>query len=141
MVCTTAITKPAAFGWWWYGRQAAADKTKKAKANADDVRNWLFQQCKQAKVNNMMTDQTPLTISLAVLQALCKIEVDIPESMDVCDEMAHEFEYANYFFDAFKRDMYKKRDVHFIHELAANTTQMNLEKDLNDKTLTVQASK
>jgi hypothetical protein len=35
----------------------------------------------------MMTDQTPLAISLMVLQALCKIEVDILESMDASDEM------------------------------------------------------
>jgi hypothetical protein len=35
----------------------------------------------------MMTDQTPLTISLMVLRALCKIEVDILESMDASDEM------------------------------------------------------
>jgi hypothetical protein len=37
-----------------------------------------------------------------VLQELCKIEVDIPKSMDVSDEMDHKFEYANYFFGAFK---------------------------------------
>ncbi len=49
----------------------------------------------------MTTDQTPLTISLMVLRALCKIEVDIPESMDVSDEMDRKFEYANYFFGAF----------------------------------------
>jgi hypothetical protein len=42
--------------------------------------------------------------------------------MDGSDEMDSEFEYANYFFDAFKGDMYKKRDVHFIYELAANMT-------------------
>jgi hypothetical protein len=70
----------------------------------------------------MMTDQTLLTLSLMVLQALCKIEVDIPERMDVSDETDHEFEYANYFFDAFKGDMYKKRDMHLFYELAANTT-------------------
>jgi hypothetical protein len=50
----------------------------------------------------MMTDQTPLTISFMVLQALCKIEVDIPESMDASDEMYRQFECANYFFGAFK---------------------------------------
>jgi hypothetical protein len=50
----------------------------------------------------MMTDQTPLTISLMVLQELCEIEVDIPESMDARDKMDHKFEYANYFFGAFK---------------------------------------
>ena len=52
----------------------------------------------------MMTDQTPSTIYLAVLKALHKIEVDTPE-MDVGDEMDHEFEYDNYFVDAFKGNM------------------------------------
>jgi hypothetical protein len=61
----------------------------------------------------MMTDQKPLTISLTVLPVLCKIKVDILESMDESDETDHEFEYANYFFDAVKGDMYKKRDVHY----------------------------
>ncbi len=49
-----------------------------------------------------------------VHQALCQIEVDIPERMDVSDEADCDFEYANYFFRAYERDMYKKRDVHFI---------------------------
>ncbi len=52
----------------------------------------------------MMTDQTPSTIYLAVLEALHKIEVDIPE-MDISDEMDYKFEYDNYFVDAFKGDM------------------------------------
>ena len=89
----------------------------------------------------MMTDQTTLTISLTVLRALRKIEVDIPESMDVSDEMDHEFEYVNYFFDVFKGDLNKKRDVHFIYELAANMTRMILDENLNEVTLTVQESK
>jgi hypothetical protein len=42
--------------------------------------------------------------------------------MDASDEMYCKFEYANYFFGAFKGEMYKKRDVHFIYELASNTT-------------------
>ncbi len=84
----------------------------------------------------MMTDQTPLTISLAVLQALHKIDIDILESMDISDEMDCECEYANYFFDAFKGDMYKRKDVHFIYELAANTTQVTLGDNLNEETLT-----
>ncbi len=37
-----------------------------------------------------------------ILWALCKIEDDILESMDVSDEMDCEFQYANYLFDAFK---------------------------------------
>jgi hypothetical protein len=89
----------------------------------------------------MMTDQTTLTISLTVLRALCKVEADIPESMDVSNETDCEFEYVNYFFDAFKGNLYKKRDVHFIYELAANTTRMILDKNLNEETLTAQESK
>ena len=89
----------------------------------------------------MMTDQMTLTISLVVLQALCKIEVDIPESIDVSDETDREFEYAIFFFDAFKGYMYKKRNVHFIYELASNTTQMILDKNLNKVMLTAQESK
>jgi hypothetical protein len=58
----------------------------------------------------MMTDQTPLTISLMVLQALCKIEVDILESMDVSDETDRKFEYAYYFFGAFK-EMYTRKEM------------------------------
>ncbi len=92
--------------------RAVADKGNEAKGNADDVNNWLYQQCHQGKVN-MMTDQTPLPISLAVLQAIHKIEVDIPKSMDISNSMDHEFKYANYFFGAFKGDMYNKKDVHF----------------------------
>jgi hypothetical protein len=89
----------------------------------------------------MMTDQTTLTISLTVLQALHKIEVDIPKSMNVSDETNHAFEYVNYFFDAFKGDSYKKRDVHFIYELAANTTRMIFDENMNKETLTAQESK
>ncbi len=130
---TTAITRqPAAFGGGGKADRAVADKANEAKANADDVSNWFYQECNQAKVNTMMTDQTQLTISLTVLRALCKIEVDIPESMDISDETDCEFEYANYFFDAFKGDMYKKRDVHFTYELAANTTRMILDENLNE---------
>jgi hypothetical protein len=43
--------------------------------------HWLYQQCQKVKVN-MMTDFLPLGMSLVVLQALCKIEIDIPESTD-----------------------------------------------------------
>jgi hypothetical protein len=108
---------------------AVADKANEAKPkNADDVSNWLYQQCK-------MTIQTLLTISLAVLQALCNIEVDIQESMDVSDQTDPEFKYTNYFFDAFKGDMYKRRDVYFIYELAANSTQMILDENLNEENI------
>ncbi len=121
--------------------RVVVDKANEIKSkNDDDKCNWLYQQCNKAKVN-MKTDQTPLTISLMVLQALCKIEVDIPESMDVSDETDCEFEYVNYFFDAFKGDLYKKRDMHFNYELAANTTRMILDENLNEETLTAQESK
>jgi hypothetical protein len=49
-----------------------------------------------------MTNQTTLAISFIVLRALCKIKVDIPESMDASDKMDRKFEYGNYFFGAFK---------------------------------------
>ena len=63
--------------------------------------------------------------------------------MDASDEMDCKFECASYFFGAFKgqRYTYKKRDVHFIYELASNTTQMILEENLNEETLTLQQSK
>ena len=72
-----------------------------------------------------------------VLWALCKIEVDILESMDASDEMnmliiplVHSKGY-----------MYRKKGVHFIYYLASNTTQMILDKNLNKEMLTVQESK
>jgi hypothetical protein len=116
--------------------RAGADKANETKPkNADDMSNWLNQQCSKAKVN-MMTDQTPFTISLMVLQELCKIVVDIPERIEASNETNCEFEYVNYFFDAFKGVMNKKQDVLFIYELAANTTQMILDKNLNKELLT-----
>lgn len=72
-------------------------------------------------------------LSINVLRALHKVEVDIPDKMDVSDETNREFEYASYFFDVFKGDMYKRREVHFIYELAANMTQMILDKNLNEE--------
>jgi hypothetical protein len=85
-------------------REIAGKANESKPKKADDVSDWLFKQCNQAKVN-MMTDQTPLTISLTVLGALHKIEVEILESMDVSDETDCEYEYANYFFDKFKGDL------------------------------------
>jgi hypothetical protein len=107
---------------------AVVDKANEVKPmNADDVSGWLYQQINQATVN-MMADQMPLTMSLAVLQAHQTIEVDIPE-------------HANYFFDANKGDMYRRRNVHFIYELAANTTWMIFGENLNEEMLTAQESK
>jgi hypothetical protein len=45
------------------------------------------------------------------------------------------------FSDAIKGDMHKSTDVHFIYEFAANMTQMILNENLNEETLTVQESK
>jgi hypothetical protein len=61
--------------------------------------------------------------------------------MDVSDETDCEFEYVNYLFDAFKADLYKKRVVHFMYELAANMTRMILDEILNEEMLTAQESK
>jgi hypothetical protein len=84
--------------------------------------NWLYQQCQKAKVN-MMTDVLPLGMSLVVLQACHKIEIDIPESKDENDDTDHTNDYANHLFDAFNNtSMFKRRDVDFIYELAENTT-------------------
>jgi hypothetical protein len=47
--------------------RAVADKANEIMSkNADDVSNWLYQKCNKAKVG-MITDQTPMTISLMVL--------------------------------------------------------------------------
>jgi hypothetical protein len=42
---------------------------------------WLYQQCQKAKVN-MMTDVSSLGMSLVVLRALRRLEVEIPKSTD-----------------------------------------------------------
>ena len=84
--------------------------------------HWLYQLCQQAKVS-MMTDVSPLGISLVVLRALRKIEIDIPESTDEDDDTDCTSDYANHFFDAFKdSSIFTRRDVDFICELAENTT-------------------
>ncbi len=71
----------------------------------------------------MMTDVLPLGMSLVVLRALCKIEIDIPESTDKNDDSDRTNDYANHFFDAFNNtSMFKRRGVDFIDELAENTT-------------------
>jgi hypothetical protein len=57
-----------------------------------------------------------------VLQALRKIEIDIPESTNENDDTDHTNDYTNHFFDAFnKTSMFKRRDEDFIYELAENT--------------------
>jgi hypothetical protein len=103
--------------------------------------HWLYQQCQQAKVN-MMTDVSPLGMSLVVLRALCKIEIDIPESTDEHDGTDCTNDNANHFFDAFNNtSMFKRRDVDFIYELAENTTRLILDENLNEDSLTLQVMK
>jgi hypothetical protein len=71
----------------------------------------------------MMTDVLPLGMSLVVLQALRKSEIDIPKSTDENDDTDCTNDYANHFFDAFNdTSMFKRRDVDFTYEFAENTT-------------------
>jgi hypothetical protein len=90
----------------------------------------------------MMTDVLPLGVSLVVLLALRKIEIDIPESTDEDYDTDRTNDYANHFFDAFKESsMFMRRDVDFIYELAENTTRLILNKNLNPESLTAQVIK
>jgi hypothetical protein len=90
----------------------------------------------------MMTDVSPLEMSLVVLQALCKIEIDIPESTDKNDDTDCTNDNANHFFDAFNdTSMFKRRDADFIYELAENTTRLILDEILNEDSLTAQVMK
>ena len=75
----------------------------------------------------MMTDVSPLGISLVVLRALRKIEIDIPESTDEDDDTFRTNDYANHFFDAFKDS-----------RLAENTTRLILDENLNEESLAEQ---
>jgi hypothetical protein len=100
--------------------------------------HWLYTLCQQAKVS-MMTDVSPLGISLVVLRALRKIEIDIPESTDEDNDTVRTNDYANHFFDAFKdSSIFMRRDVDFIYELAENTTRLILDKNLNEESLAAQ---
>ena len=90
----------------------------------------------------MMTDVLPLGMSLVVLRALCKIEIDIPESTDENDDTDCTNDNSNHFFDAFNdTSMFKRRDVDFICELAENTTRLILGKILNADCLTAKVMK
>jgi len=89
---------------------------------------------------SMMTDVSLLGISLVVLRALCKIEIDIPESTDEDDDTYRTNDSANHFVDAFKdSSIFMRRDADFIcGELAENTTRLILDKNLNEDSLAVQ---
>ncbi len=90
----------------------------------------------------MMTDVSPLGMSLMVLRALRKIEINIPESTDENVDTDHTNDYANHFFDAFNNtSMFKRRDVDFIYGLAEHTTQLILAENLNEDCLTAQVMK
>ncbi len=90
----------------------------------------------------MMKDVLPLRMSLVVIRALRKIEIDIPESTDENDDTDCTNDYANHFSDAFNNtSMFKRRDVDFIYELAENTTQLILDENLNEDSLTAQVMK
>ncbi len=83
-----------------------------------------------------MTNVSPLGMSLVVLQALCKIEIDIPESTDENNDTDCTNDYGNHFFDAFDdTSMFKRRDVDFNYELAENTTLLILDENLNKYSL------
>jgi hypothetical protein len=119
---------------------ATADLVTPATQSNTNI-HWLHQQCQKAKVN-MMTDVLPLGMSLVVLQALRKIEIDISESTDENDDTDCTNDYANHFFDAFNNtSMFKRRDVDFIYELAENTNRLILDKNLNKDRLTAQVMK
>jgi hypothetical protein len=80
-----------------------------------------------------------LGISLVVLRALRKIEIDIPESTDEDDDTDRTSDYANHFFDAFKDiSIFTRRYVDFICELAENTTRLILDENLNEESLAAQ---
>ncbi len=116
---------------------ATADLATSATPSNTNI-HWLYQQCQQAKVN-MMTDVLLLGMSLVVLWALHKIEIDIPESTDENDDTDRTNDHANHFFDAFNNtSMFKRRDMDFIYELAENTTQLILDKNSNEDSLTAQ---
>ncbi len=90
----------------------------------------------------MMTDVLPLGMSLVVLRALCKIEIDIPESTDKNDDTDCTKDYVNHFFDVFNdTSIFMRRDVDFIYKLAENTTRLILDKNSNKDSLTAQVMK
>jgi hypothetical protein len=85
--------------------------------------HWLYTLCQQAKLSTM-TDVSPLGISLVVLRALHKIEIDIPESTDEDDDTFCTNDYANHFIDAFKdSSIFMRRDV----ELFMNWLKIQLD--------------
>jgi hypothetical protein len=87
----------------------------------------------------MMTDVSPLGISLVVLRALRKIDIDIPESTDEDDDTFRTNDYANHFFDAFNdSSIFMRRNVDFIYELTENTTRLILDENLNEESLAAQ---
>jgi hypothetical protein len=86
----------------------------------------------------MNYNQSTLDLSLIVLRALNKIEIDIPESTDEDDDEDRSSEYAGVFFEAFQG---LQRDISFMYELAGRTRMMILDKHLTVEALAEYGSK
>ena len=92
---------------------------------------WLYDECNRQRIK-MNYMQSTLEISLIVLRALIKIEIDIPESADEDDDEDRSSEYVAVFFEAFKG---LPRDISFMYELVGRTRMMILDKHLTEEAL------
>jgi hypothetical protein len=98
---------------------------------------WLYDECNRQRIK-MNYNQSTLDLSLIVLRALNKIEIDIPESTDEDDDENRSSEYAAVFFEAFQG---LQRDISFMYELAGRTRMMILDKHLTEEALAEYGSK
>ena len=98
---------------------------------------WLYDECNRQRIK-MNYNQSTLEVSLIVLRALIKIEINIPESADEDDDEDRSSEYVAVFFEAFTG---LPRDISFIYELAGRTRMMILDKHLTEEALTEYYSK
>jgi hypothetical protein len=73
----------------------------------------------------MMTDVLPLGMSLVVLRALCKINIDFPESTDKNDDNDCTNYYAHHFFHAFNNTSMFKRKKMWISFMNWLKTQLD----------------
>jgi hypothetical protein len=89
----------------------------------------------------MMTDVLPSGMSLVVLRALRKIEIDIPESMKMMILIVQRTMQTISLMHSTTPVFFRRRDVDFIYELAENTTRLILDKNLNKESLTEQVMK
>jgi hypothetical protein len=117
------------------------DKRQKDDVADMDVEShnvlWLYDKCNRQRIK-MNYMQSTLEISLIVLRALIKIEIDIPESADEDDDEDRSSEYVAVFFEAFKG---LPRDNSFMYELVGRTRMMILDKHLTEEALTEYDSK